>query len=101
MNQDELEDGRVGEKDKKGWYIGISLKRTLRERWKQTYTTEIGLLDRHKIKHIVHIINNDSDLSDAKVTELGSYRHLFFLHDMHPCLPGLPDKPENFVRNLF
>jgi len=68
-------------KDKHGWYIGISLKRTLRERWKQTYTTEIGLLDRNKIKYIVHILNNDLDLSHSKITELGSYRHLFFMAD--------------------
>jgi hypothetical protein len=68
-------------KDKKGWFIGISLKRTLRERWKQTYTTETGLYDRYKIKHIIHIINNDFDLSDSKITELGAYRHLFFVAD--------------------
>lgn len=68
-------------KDKKGWYIGVSLKRTLRERWKQTYTTETGLYDRYKIKHIIHIINNDFDLSDSTITELGAYRHLFFLAD--------------------
>jgi uncharacterized protein YlxP (DUF503 family) len=68
-------------KDKQGWFIGISLKRTLRERWKQTYTTETGLYDRYKIKHIVHIINNDFDLSDSKITELGAYRHLFFVAD--------------------
>lgn len=67
--------------DNRGWYIGISLKRTLRERWKQTYTTEIGLYDRHKIKHIIHILNNDYDLSDSTITELGSYRHLFFIAD--------------------
>jgi hypothetical protein len=68
-------------KDKKGWYIGISLKRTLRERWKQTYTTEIGLLDRYKIKYIIHLLNNDRDLSDTKIGEMGSYRHLFFIAD--------------------
>jgi hypothetical protein len=76
-------------KDKKGWYIGISLKRTLRERWKQTYTTEIGLLDRHKIKFIIHILNNDLDLSDSKITELGSYRHLFFMADNSSTLNNL------------
>lgn len=76
-------------KDKEGWYIGVSLKRTLRERWKQTYTTEIGLLDRFKIKYVIHIINNDLDLSDSKITELGSYRHLFFLADSSPVLAKL------------
>ncbi len=76
-------------KDKNGWYIGISLKRTLRERWKQTYTTEIGLLDRFKIKYIIHILNNDLDLSDSKITELGSYRHLFFMADNSNVLKKL------------
>ncbi len=76
-------------KDKNGWYIGVSLKRTLRERWKQTYTTEIGLLDRYKIKYVIHIINNDLDLSDSKITELGSYRHLFFMADNSPVLAKL------------
>lgn len=76
-------------KDKNGWFIGVSLKRTLRERWKQTYTTEIGLMDRYKIKFIIHVINNDLDLSDSKITELGSYRHLFFLADSSPVLAKL------------
>ena len=76
-------------KDKKGWYIGVSLKRTLRERWKQTYTTEIGLLDRHKIKYVIHILNNDLDLSHSKITELGSYRHLFFMADNSAVLKEL------------
>lgn len=68
-------------KDKNGWYIGISLKRTIRERWKQTYTTEIGLMNRYKIKYIIHLINNDRDVSDSKIAELGSYRHRFFFGD--------------------
>jgi hypothetical protein len=73
-------------KDRNGWYIGVSLKRTLRERWKQTYTTETGLMDRFKIKNIVHLINNDYDLSDSKIAELGAYRHLFFIADESPIL---------------
>lgn len=78
-------------KDRRGWYIGISLKRTLRERWKQTYTTEIGLLDRYKIKNIIHLINNDRDLSDTKMTEMGSYRHLFFVADESKVLEDFKD----------
>lgn len=68
-------------KDKRGWYIGISLKRTLRERWKQTYSSDINLYNQHQIKYVIHIINNDNDLSDATITELGAYRHLFFMAD--------------------
>lgn len=67
-------------KDKSGWYIGISLKRTLRERWKQTNTSRDELTG-FKIKNIVHLINNDSDLSETKIAEMGSKRHLFFLAD--------------------
>ncbi len=63
------------------WYIGISCKRTLRERWKQAYTSEIGLLDRHKIKYIWHLITYDRDLSDDKITEMGSHRIVFYLPD--------------------
>ena len=73
-------------KDKNGWYIAISLKRTLRERWKQTYTTEVGMMDRHHIKNLVHLICNDMDLSDTKIAELGSYNHLFALPDDSPVL---------------
>jgi hypothetical protein len=64
-----------------GWLIGISCKRTLRERWKQAYTTDLGLLDRHKIKYIWHLITFDRDLSDEKLTEMGSHRVIFYLPD--------------------
>ncbi len=80
-------------KDKNGWYVGISLKRTLRERWKQTYTTEIGLYDRFKIKNIIHVLNNDRDLSDSKIAEMGSYRHLFFLADKSTVLSEYQNHP--------
>ncbi|MEW6417541.1 MAG: hypothetical protein AB1480_05390 [Nitrospirota bacterium] len=64
-----------------GWYIGLSCKRTLRERWKQAYTTDIGLLDRHKIKALWHLITYDRDLSDDKITEMGSHRAILYLPD--------------------
>jgi len=68
-------------KDKDGWIIGISCKRTLRERWKQAYTDNLDLLNRHKIKELWHLITFDSDLSDDKLTEMGSYRAVFYLPD--------------------
>lgn len=71
-------------KGKDGWYIGISCKRTLRERWKQAYTTDIDLLNRHKIKALWHVLTFDSDLSDDKLTEMGSYRAIFYLADDSP-----------------
>ena len=76
-------------KCKDGWYLGVSMKRTFRERWKQTLTTEIGFYDRSKIKYVLHLVNNDSDLSDAKVSEMGGYRHLFFLGDNSEALKRL------------
>jgi len=69
---------------KDGWYIGISCKRTLRERWKQAYTTDIDLLNRHKIKALWHVLTFDSDLSDDKLTEMGSHRAIFYLADDSP-----------------
>ena len=67
-------------KDKKGWYLGFSLKRTLRERWKQTVVDK-DLLTQHKIRHIIHLICHDGDLTEAKIGEMGSQRHLFFVPD--------------------
>ncbi len=68
-------------KCKDGWYIGISCKRTLRERWKQAYTTDLDLLNRHKIKALWHVLTFDQDLSDDKLTEMGSYRARFYLSE--------------------
>lgn len=71
-------------KCKDGWYIGISCKRTLRERWKQAYTTDLDLLNRHKIKALWHVITFDRDLSDDKIAEMGSYRARLYLADESP-----------------
>lgn len=79
---------------KSGWYIGITLKRTLRERWKQTYTTEDEFYDQHKISKILWIISEDSDLSEKKITELVSYRHIFFIPDNSHVLKNLKKHPE-------
>jgi hypothetical protein len=38
-------------------------------------------LSKFKIKHIYHIVTYDEDLSDDKLTLLGSLRHIFFLPD--------------------
>lgn len=68
-------------KTKDGWLIGISCKRTLRERWKQVSSAESTVLSKFKIKHIYHIITYDEDLSDDKLTLLGGNRHIFYLPD--------------------
>jgi len=73
-------------KTKDGWTIGISCKRTLRERWKQAYTTDMDLLNRHKIRELWHVLTYDKDLSDDKITEIGSHRAILYLPDDSPRL---------------
>ncbi len=73
-------------KTRDGWLIGISCKRTLRERWKQAYTTDIDLLNRHKIRELWHVLTYDKDLSDNKITEIGSHRAILYLPDDSPRL---------------
>ncbi len=63
-----------------GWYIGISCKRTLRERWKQVNIPE-NELSHHKIKFLWHVVTYDKDLSDDKITIAGSQRQIFYLLD--------------------
>ncbi len=64
-----------------GWSIGISCKRTLRERWKQVSSADSNALSRYKIKEIWHLITYDRDLSDDKLTMLGQQRQIFYLSD--------------------
>ena len=68
-------------KTKDGWLIGISCKRTLRERWKQVTSADASILSKFKIKNIYHIVTYDEDLSDEKLVLLGSLRHILFLPD--------------------
>jgi hypothetical protein len=68
-------------KTKDNWLIGISCKRTLRERWKQVSSAESTILSKFKIKHIYHIVTFDEDLSDDKLSLLGGHRHIFYLPD--------------------
>ncbi|MDR0610607.1 MAG: hypothetical protein LBG58_10890 [Planctomycetaceae bacterium] len=72
-------DNWIKTKDK--WLIGISCKRTLRERWKQVTSADASTLSKFKIKYIYHIVTFDEDLSDDKLASLGALRHIFFLPD--------------------
>ncbi len=85
-----------------GWLIGISCKRTLRERWKQAYTTDIDLLNRHKIRELWHVLTYDKDLSDDKITEIGSHRAILYLPDDSPRLKHALSHPgmKNYVRPM-
>jgi hypothetical protein len=67
---------------KDGWTIGISCKRTLRERWKQVSSADSHALSRYKIKEIWHLTTYDKDLSDDKMTMLGQQRQIFYLSEM-------------------
>lgn len=67
-----------------GWSIGISCKRTLRERWKQVSSADGNSLSRYKIKEIWHLLTYDRDLSDDKITMLGQQRQVFYLMDDSP-----------------
>ncbi len=64
-----------------GWSIGISCKRTLRERWKQVSSADSNALSRYKIKEIWHLMTYDRDLSDDKLVMLGQQRQAFYLSD--------------------
>ncbi len=85
-----------------GWYIGISCKRTLRERWKQAYTTDINLLNRHQIRALWHVLTFDTDLSDEKLTEMGSYHAVFYLPDDSPRYLSAANHPgmRDYVRPM-
>jgi len=67
-------------KAKDGWLIGISCKRTIRERWKNV-SSSIETYNRFKVKYIFHIVTFDEDLSDDKLTLLGEQRQIFYLPD--------------------
>lgn len=68
-------------KCKDNWSIGISCKRTLRERWKQVSQADRGTLSHFKIKELWHIITYDKDLSDDKIVRLGEQGQIFYLMD--------------------
>jgi len=67
-------------KTKDGWLIGISCKRTIRERWKNV-SSSTEVYNRFKVKHIFHVVTYDEDLSDDKLTLLGEQRQIFYLPD--------------------
>jgi len=67
-------------KTKDGWLIGISCKRTIRERWKNV-SSSVEIYNRFKVKYIFHIVTFDEDLSDDKLTLLGEQRQIFYLPD--------------------
>ncbi len=96
-------------KASKGWLIGISCKRTLRERWKQVSSADYGILGKFKILNIWHVVTYDEDLSDDKLGLLGNLRHIFYLRDdsrrykeasKNPGLEKYVRPMSSFIRDL-
>lgn len=85
-----------------GWIVGISCKRTLRERWKQLSQADRGTLSHFKIRELWHLITFDKDLSDDKIVRLGEQGQIFYLpaksETYEKCFahPGM----KNYVRPL-
>lgn len=63
------------------WYVGISCKRTLRERWKQVSSADASSMGRYKIKELWHVVTHAGSLSDDMLSLLGGNRHVFYLPD--------------------
>lgn len=87
---------------KGGRTIGISCKRTLRERWKNLIGANRDTLSRYKIREIWHVITYDADLSENKVVDLGKERHFFYLRDDSPQYARLKEEvvTSDYVRPL-
>lgn len=85
-------------KTKRDWYVGISCKRTLRERWKQVSSADSISTSRYRIAEIWHVITYSNDLSDSKLSLLGGQGHIFYLPDDDPCCGILNIK---FYQNMF
>ena len=90
-------------------FVGISCKRTLRERWKQLSQADRGTLSHFKIRELWHLITFDSDLSDDKIVRLGEQAQIFYLpaasetYKKCSAHPGMKDyvRPlNNFVDDI-
>lgn len=64
-----------------GWRIGVSCKRTLRERWKQAATLDLATMDDERIRSTWHVITYTSDLTMPKVQAIGESRGIVYIPD--------------------
>lgn len=89
-------------KCKDGWIVGISCKRTLRERWKQLSQADRGTLSYFKIRELWHLITYDKDLSDDKIVRLGEQGQIFYLPNTSETYKKCAAHPgmQNYVRPL-
>lgn len=72
-----------------GTRIGISCKRTLRERWKQSSGFDLSTLDEHSVREIWHIVTYESDISENKARAMGEARGRIYLRDGSPTYDSL------------
>jgi len=84
------------------WHIGISCKRTLRERWKQVSSADTSAMGRYKIKELWHVVTHANTLSDDMLALLGGNRHIFYLPDNSGAYLTASEHPvlRNYVRPL-
>ena len=73
-----------------GWRIGVSCKRTLRERWKQAASLDLQRMDDEKLKSTWHVITYTSDLTVPKIQAIGASRGVVYIPD-----------DDHFLRNHF
>jgi len=64
-----------------GWRIGVSCKRTLRERWKQAASLDLETMDKESLKSTWHVITYTSDLTIPKVQAIGESRGIVYIPD--------------------
>ncbi len=76
-----------------GWRIGVSCKRTLRERWKQAASLNEQRLDDEKIRCTLHVITYTSDLTIPKVRAIGESRGVVYIPDDDQFLKNHRDDP--------
>jgi hypothetical protein len=76
-----------------GWRIGVSCKRTLRERWKQAASLDLQRMDEEKIKSTWHVITYTSDLTVPKIVAIGESRGMVYIPDDDNFLRNYSDDP--------
>jgi len=85
-----------------GWRIGVSCKRTLRERWKQAASLDLQRMEDEKLKSTWHVITYTSDLTVPKVQAIGESRGVVYIPDDDHFLQNYSDDRaiSNFIRPM-
>jgi hypothetical protein len=92
-----------------GWRIGVSCKRTLRERWKQSASLDLQTMDDEKLRSTLHVITYTSDLTVPKVQAIGESRgivyipdddHFFQNHSADPTVSAFIRPMTSFISDL-